>query len=32
LYAIVLLSPNENFDSMANQIKPTLDSIELINS
>jgi hypothetical protein len=32
LYAIVFLSPKENFDSIVNQIKPTLDSIELINS
>ena len=32
LYAIAFLSPKENFDSIVNQIKPTLDSIELINS
>jgi hypothetical protein len=32
LYAIVLLSPKENFDSIFNQIKPTLDSIHLSNS
>jgi hypothetical protein len=29
LYAIVFLSPKENFDSVFKQIKPTLDSIEL---
>lgn len=32
LYGIVLLSPRENFDSIFNQIKPTLDSLELTNS
>jgi hypothetical protein len=32
LYAILLLSPRENFDSILNQIKPTLDSIQLSNS
>lgn len=32
LYAIVFLSPNENFDSVFKQIKPALDSIELSKS
>lgn len=32
LYAIYLQSPKLNFDSILNQIKPTLDSIELNNS
>ena len=32
LYAIVFLSPKENFDSVLNEIKPTLDSIQLSNS
>jgi len=31
LYAIVFLSPKEHFDSLLNQIKPTLDSIQLTN-
>jgi len=32
LYAIVFLSPIENFDSVLKQVKPSLDSIELKNS
>ena len=32
LYAIVFLSPKENFDSVLNEIKPSLDSIQLSNS
>ena len=32
LFAIVLLSPSVNFDSVFKQIKPTLDSIQLSNS
>ena len=28
LYAIIFLSPKENFDSKMNEIKPTLDSIQ----
>jgi hypothetical protein len=32
LYAIIFLSAKENFDSMLNEIKPTLDSIQLSNS
>ena len=32
LFAIVLLSPRVNFDSVFKQIKPTLDSIQLSNS
>jgi hypothetical protein len=32
LYAILLLSPKENFNSILKEIKPTLDSIELSNS
>lgn len=32
LYLIVLSSPKENFDSILNEIKPTLDSIQLSNS
>ena len=30
LYAIIFLSPKENFDSILNEIQPTLDSIQLI--
>lgn len=30
LYAIIFLSPKENFDSLLNEIQPTLDSIQLI--
>lgn len=29
LYAIIFLNPKEKFDSMLNQIQPTLDSIQL---
>jgi hypothetical protein len=29
LYAIIFLSPNDNFDSVLNEINPTLDSIRL---
>src|SRR4249919_1568019 len=32
LYAIIFLTPKENFDSILNEIKPTIDSIELSNS
>ena len=32
LYGIFFLSPRENFDSVLNEIKPTLDSIQLTNS
>jgi hypothetical protein len=32
LYAIVLMSPRENFDQILNEIKPTIDSIQLTNS
>lgn len=32
LYGIMLLSPRQNFDSVFNQFKPTLDSIQLTNS
>ncbi len=32
LYAIVLMSPKENFDNVLNEIKPTVDSIRLSNS
>ena len=32
LYAIVFLTPKENFDSILNEIKPTIDSIKLSNS
>lgn len=32
LYAIIFLSPKENFDSILQQIKPTIDSIELSSS
>jgi hypothetical protein len=32
LYAIVFLSPKENFDSVLKEIKPTIDSIQLSNS
>ncbi len=32
LYGITLVSPRENFNSKLNEIKPTLDSIELSNS
>ncbi len=32
LYAILLLSQKENFDSISNEIKPTLNSIQLNNS
>jgi len=32
LYAIIFLSPHAKFDSVYNQIKPMLDSIELSNS
>ena len=32
LYAIVFLSPKENFDSILNEIKPTVDSIQLSKS
>ena len=31
-YGIFFLSPKENFDSKLNELKPTLDSIELSNS
>jgi hypothetical protein len=31
-YAIAFLSPKENFDSVLNEIKPTLDSIQLGNT
>ena len=30
LYAIIFLSPKEKFDSLLNEIQPTLDSIQLI--
>jgi len=29
LFAIIFLNPKENFDSMLNEIRPTLDSIQL---
>jgi hypothetical protein len=32
LYAILFGSPRENFDSLLNEIKPTIDSIQLSNS
>jgi hypothetical protein len=32
LYGIILLSPRENFDSKLNELKPTIDSIQLGNS
>jgi hypothetical protein len=32
MYAISLFSPRENFDSKLNEIQPTLDSIQFINS
>jgi hypothetical protein len=32
LYGIFFLSPRENFDSKLNELKPTLDSIQLSNS
>lgn len=32
LYAIALISPKENFDSKLNELKQTLDSIQLSNS
>ena len=32
MYAIIFLSPKENFDSILNEIKPTLDSIQLSKS
>lgn len=32
LYAVVLLSPKENFDSVMKEIQPTIDSMELSNS
>jgi hypothetical protein len=32
LYAILFASPRENFDSVLNEIKPTIDSIQLSNS
>jgi hypothetical protein len=31
-YGIFFLSPRQNFDTVFNQVKPTLDSIELTNS
>jgi hypothetical protein len=32
LYAILFGSPRENFDSVLNEIKPTIDSIQFSNS
>jgi hypothetical protein len=32
LYGIFFLSPRENFDFILNEIKPTIDSIQLSNS
>jgi hypothetical protein len=32
LYMIIFLNPRDNFDSVLNEIKPTIDSIQLTNS